>query len=409
MQVVILLALFAILTTIFSESVDSPLDVFLRGLPQTNGSFSQLHSGSTQSEKGFSGPHTGWFEDKPPQPANEELWCKSVAKGTMLLNAMSYSDADAGQLFMPPRDSARSYWELDDLEEWAYNVYVEPDPAWCRWDKGGHWGVANFFRSRGISDKCREHGGLWELSLIYHGEGYRANDPSKVELVNQKYTAPDGVQRRPTGARFHMAVNGAQGGIIALSRNGPKENGARLKPPVPADQMPILQSSSDIMWGLWQHDVDREDLDNIHFFMALSIVNEATLKVLKRAFNQRNSDLNKVGLIFDMTTEEGKAILGTPNAIGFAYFLIQHKAELGNKIIDGAHVMECETDHKSPCIFFGIKSYLEPRKPPSNPSRILQPSPAVGDMINNFTALVEQHNFMRVHTISVEATSILAV
>lgn len=53
-----------------------------------------------------------WYKDTAPVAANEYLWGKAVEKGTTLLEAMSYSDADAGQTFVPPRYSAESLWSL---------------------------------------------------------------------------------------------------------------------------------------------------------------------------------------------------------------------------------------------------------------------------------------------------------
>lgn len=103
-------------------------------------------------------------------------------------------------------------------------------------------------------------------------------------------------------------------GIIAFKRYGPVEKAKSLQPPVPQNQLPALRSSSDMMWALWEKDVllnvHLEDRGNINFFMSLSIENEDTLRILRRAFNQVNSDLTRVGRIFDMTTEEGRAILG---------------------------------------------------------------------------------------------------
>lgn len=43
-----------------------------------------------------------------PAPASDELWSKCKCKGEMLLRGMAATDAEAGQLLTPPRDSARS-------------------------------------------------------------------------------------------------------------------------------------------------------------------------------------------------------------------------------------------------------------------------------------------------------------
>lgn len=87
-----------------------------------------------------------------------------------------------------------------------------------------------------------------------------------------------------------------------------------MDPPVPEDDFPPLKSSSDIMWALWEKlvlsDAALENKGNIKFFMSLSVENEETLTILKRALDQVSSDLTREGRTFDMSTEEGRAILG---------------------------------------------------------------------------------------------------
>jgi hypothetical protein len=47
----------------------------------------------------------GW---NPPPVAADDLWQKALCKGTNLVKGMSGSDNEAGQIFNPPRDSAKS-------------------------------------------------------------------------------------------------------------------------------------------------------------------------------------------------------------------------------------------------------------------------------------------------------------
>ncbi|KAF1841088.1 uncharacterized protein K460DRAFT_410480 [Cucurbitaria berberidis CBS 394.84] len=397
MQVTALIGLLVLLGFALSNSDDNSLDTFLRDLPPSSFNLSRLIHGSTKLED-FSNPQKAWPEDEVPTPANEQLWCKSVAKGTTLLDAMSYSDADAGRVFSPPRPSARSLWSLEHLKPWGWNIYPNKGPDWCNWESDGYWGFANFIRSKGISDKCVADGGLWDVSIVMHAE------MSDIEPDDQKYKGPDGRERRITAAEYNIGINGKQGGVIAFKRYGPAQRAKILEPPVPEDQFPPLKSSSDIIWALWEKHVlpnaELKDKGNINFFMSLSIENKDTNQILKRALNQANSDLTRAGRTFDMSTEEGRAILGSPNAIAFAYFLIQHKAELGNKIIDAVHAMECETSHQSPCLFFTVKRYEEHRKPPALAPNA-QLGPAAARDTKGFIALHQKHNLMRVHTMHI--------
>ena len=73
------------------------------------------------------------------------------------------------------------------------------------------------------------------------------------------------------------------------------------------------------------------------------IVNDDTLKLIKMALKtyhvpegqQRYTLVPRwPGLVFDIETEEGKAMLGSPNGVAAGYFLAQHKTQLGgNKYV----------------------------------------------------------------------------
>lgn len=65
-----------------------------------------------------------------------------------------------------------------------------------------------------------------------------------------------------------------------------------------------------MIWALWELNVILGHTTNVNFFMTVSIENEDTLAIIRRALAQKNTDLTRPGYIFDMTTEEGKAILG---------------------------------------------------------------------------------------------------
>lgn len=44
----------------------------------------------------------------------------------------------------------------------------------------------------------------------------------------------------------------------------------------------------------------------------------------------------------------------TPNAVGMAYFLIEHKKELGSMFIDYVSIFQCDNDFLSLCAMFEI-------------------------------------------------------
>ncbi|KAF1944534.1 hypothetical protein EJ02DRAFT_510192 [Clathrospora elynae] len=277
-----------------------------------------------------------------PVPDSKTLWCKAVSKGTTFLNAMSYSNFDAGQAFIPPIMSARSQWGLSYF----------------------HRGAVTSTRSHRLNDAIENTTAIGGLPISFA----------------PKYTGLAGVDKRATGATLIMGVNSKDRRERIQSSHLRRRSQAKtcadrakdMQPAVPTDQFPAIKASSDLLWALRQEETNiSKAASNINFFMSLSIETPDTLMILMRALKQVGSKLTKAGkifdiagtifdiagtifdiagTIFDMTGEQGKAILGSPNAVAFAYFLINHEAVLRNKIIDSVDFMECETNDKSPCM-----------------------------------------------------------
>jgi hypothetical protein len=146
-------------------------------------------------------------------------------------------------------------------------------------------------------------------------------------------------------------------------------------------------------------------LNHLKYFMSVSVTNKETQQILKRALEANHWELSEwPGHTFEMIWPETKAILGefeayviriaiqiprmtfglthkqgSPNVQGFAYFLIQHKEQLGNKFIDKIQVFRGETKAELPCILVHV------RQP-------LGPSAEVG------TERRDKNNVLRVHT-----------
>lgn len=64
------------------------------------------------------------------------------------------------------------------------------------------------------------------------------------------------------------------------------------------------------------------------------------------------------GTQFDTNTDEGHALLDSPSGAAFAYFLMQHKRELGRKRIRKVTVFKAKTDDDTafvnPCLAFHV-------------------------------------------------------
>jgi hypothetical protein len=75
-----------------------------------------------------------------------------------------------------------------DLSLWGYKM-SDVGEVYRNFASGGYWGVADFFRAIGYSDKCREEGGLWNAQVITHFT------PGAL-VSDQKYQDPNGHFRR---------------------------------------------------------------------------------------------------------------------------------------------------------------------------------------------------------------------
>lgn len=97
------------------------------------------------------------------------------------------------------------------------------------------------------------------------------------------------------------------------------------------------------MWGYWVR--NNPNIKRIRYFFMLGISNEQTNQLIASCLQKTEKKLSEwPGLTFDMGTDEGHALLGSPNGATFAYFLIQHKAQLGAKTISKVTIIRPESD-----------------------------------------------------------------
>ena len=119
------------------------------------------------------------------------------------------------------------------------------------------------------------------------------------------------------------------------------------------------------------------------------IVNDDTLKLIKMALEtyqvpegqQRYTLLPKwPGLVFEIETEEGKAMLGSPNGVAAGYFLAQHKTQLGgNKYVYQVTVWsDREGDQQ---MMFWVKNAPLPPEEELEQDRSRTPTPEQGGKV----------------------------
>lgn len=135
--------------------------------------------------------------------------------------------------------------------------------------------------------------------------------------------------------------------------------GPKQTPPV--DVFPDFKLWSDIAYLQWA-DLHKETSGlypcKLRYIFRTPCVNPITQDVIKRVMERTKKRLGKwPGETFYMETDEGKAILGTPNGSGVGYLLAQHANQLGDKIVEKVVVFQDEgkKQPRPPSLLFYIK------------------------------------------------------
>ncbi|KAH7093465.1 hypothetical protein FB567DRAFT_609962 [Paraphoma chrysanthemicola] len=294
------------------------------------------------------------------QPASDALWDKSGAKGCTLGGAMQATDREAGALYMPVRDTAKSaFTQTSDLLKWYWYPFPRERLSESFHDLYQTWGIGWALHDLGISTYTDDYEGGKNIMVNIGHENFDIDLP-----VDEQWYGVGQRLYRATGASYTFTVNPEEGIIIALNRESPKWAAKDRRPELPDNLLPQLNQFSDVAWVTWKSMIvppwsPGVQVNSLKYFMAVRITNVETRQILKRALDAYHWELSEwPGHSFERIWPETKAILGSPNVQGFAYFLIQHKAELGNMFIDKIQVFKGETKNGEPCILMHLRQPL---------------------------------------------------
>jgi hypothetical protein len=156
----------------------------------------------------------------------------------------------------------------------------------------------------------------------------------------------DGVYYPLTRGCFYSAMNPDIGVLIACFNTNPAGMTDQHGHTDPKTMiLPKLQHWSDVAFLQWQSLSDEGVIPDLKYIIrshiqnadCVGIIKSNILPTLRQKLNRRTSWLPMwPGIDFDMTSEEAKALLGTPNGSGVAWLLAQHKEELGQKTVEKA-------------------------------------------------------------------------
>ncbi|KAL8860948.1 MAG: hypothetical protein Q9178_002703 [Gyalolechia marmorata] len=183
---------------------------------------------------------------------------------------------------------------------------------------------------------------------LHHDKDFINNQGQPVKLV-------------PNKAHYAQWFIPASSAIIVAATRSPYfEVKRRFEfdgKPVPSSReindqyVPPLHRWSDVTWALWKEKGGGNDL---RYIGRDFIANPRTESVMQYIFSQagKGDEPPFPGLEFGMDSDEGRALLGTPNGIGTARLLIDRASELGRRDIR-FHIFYSEPD--SPCMMIDMR------------------------------------------------------
>ncbi|OAL46986.1 hypothetical protein IQ07DRAFT_634568 [Pyrenochaeta sp. DS3sAY3a] len=290
----------------------------------------------------------------PPEDPDEKIWRKAVCRGEKLLKAMVLDEIDSSVLLSWPY--TQSPWDgpmHDELVKWGYNDDEELHDEYqhlCHF-QDRFQNARRALEAMGVDWRSTEVGGDNECFALFHynGPNVKLDNNGRMPAVrHQRYDA-DGREYRVTGGHAKIGINRRSGIVHYIDRYS-AESAAAHTWGVPAEyvqseDLPKLRSSSDLAWALWNRHRDSSSsrdpgIKAINNFIAWHIVNTDTADVIVRRILTRRGALYGMpdpwpghdviaGSDDDQEAEDAAALIGSPNGIGPAYFLTQHKRQLG--------------------------------------------------------------------------------
>lgn len=175
--------------------------------------------------------------------------------------------------------------------------------------------------------------------------GIPRTDVKRIEWKHSKSSAPigpGGMIYRPTEAVYENIY--CKGMIIADHNFGPDNMGGRESPPMAASEIVPLKQWSDVTFIQYQDYCKQHETTTSSFeaclkalrgVMRANVVGAKTREIANEALSQSGRLLRGWDHRATWTIEEesAQALLATPNGLGVAWLLAQHKAQLGHKVV----------------------------------------------------------------------------
>ena len=303
-------------------------------------------------------------ERSPDDPPEDLTYDKAKAKGEDLLCLLQAS-ADT---------VAQSKWTNAQQLDWYGWTTKPPKP------------LNPFHASRLIS------------ADVFEGLGPATDDADNLRVENNHDTnvRVDKRNWRKTDAIYenYFSTGGQNTAIFASQNWSPDFWGSLNDPPVTGDNVIPLKRWSDVIFLNYQSLMVGRGKDAMHrlkYIFRMRVNNKKSVKIMEGILgggSLRESIKAWPGVYYGMETDDGRALLGTPNGLGVAWLLIQHKKQLGRKTVAGVRLYRNKDDNlASLCFYLKDVPLHPPELPPEEPKdseeyqpdeRGLVPGAAVG-------------------------------
>jgi hypothetical protein len=270
----------------------------------------------------------------------------AAEKGKKLMAMVLANDQSAGLMFDPPRDTAASRITAKDLFESGYVPYYNSEVPSRVQD------FAFDFLPALDSDSsiASFNGNIWG------GHNWDSTWRHETETIQA------GKVCEPTHADFLNIVNPNAGLLVAVNNINPAAMAKQMmqkRDPSECDiNLPKLRNWSDAAFLQWQRVVNRFSVGGaaLKYVVRSNVENPDTLDIMTQVLGEYAGNRNIPrcrddfaprprwpGVDFDIKSDEGLALLGTPNGNGIGWLLAQHKRELGHKVIIKVTIFYHET------------------------------------------------------------------
>jgi hypothetical protein len=260
-------------------------------------------------------PQVGTFREKISKTlASYEVtqMKKYMLKGSKVQQMMSADKTTAGSMLTPPRKSAES--DLQHTSALEQSHYYDTGTAGCH---------PVLFTQVGQV-----------ISTMGPNLGFSQHDENSNPISHERRVARGNVlggPRTPQAfAMFMQCINPGDGLIVAVDNYSP--TASSIADGLDISRVPALKFWSDAAFLQWK--LCATETSKLQYVLRYNVMNEATNFVVDSINAANGTEMAAwPGVAYDAESEEGRALLGTPNGSGVAFMLIQHKEQLGRKKI----------------------------------------------------------------------------